>query len=205
MHAEAVLLVDDHEREVVELHRLLEQRMRADENVDLAGLEFVENGGALAALLAAGQQRDAQARGCGEAFDGLQVLAGEQLGGRHQRGLRAGFDRRRHGEQRHHRLAAADIALQQTQHAVRAGEIGIDLAQAPTLRLRKLEGQASDDGAPELARCGEPPPGAPAEPSADDGERQLVGKQFVVGQPLPGRGGGLQVRRRLRRMLAPKA
>ena len=35
--AEAVLLVDDGEHQVVEADRLLEQRMRADDDVDLAG------------------------------------------------------------------------------------------------------------------------------------------------------------------------
>ena len=34
MHAEAMLLVDHHKREVAECDRLLEQRVRADENVD---------------------------------------------------------------------------------------------------------------------------------------------------------------------------
>ena len=64
-------------------------------------------------------------------------------------------------------------------------EIGIDLAERPRLRSRELEGERRDDGAPELARCGEAPTGAPAEPSPDDGERQLVGKQLVIGEPLP--------------------
>ena len=39
MHAEAVLLVDDGEREVAELDALLKQRMGADGDVDLAGGE----------------------------------------------------------------------------------------------------------------------------------------------------------------------
>ena len=50
--------------------------------------------------------------GSSEAFDGLEVLARQQLGRRHQRGLRSGFDGGGHGEQRDDGLAAADIALQ---------------------------------------------------------------------------------------------
>ena len=34
------------------------------------------------------------------------------------------------GEQRHHGLAGADIALQQPQHALRQGEIGDDVVDA---------------------------------------------------------------------------
>ncbi len=92
---------------------------------------------ALAPALAAGEERDAQAGRRGEAADGLQMLARQQLGRRHQRRLRARLDGRRHGEQRHHGLAAADIALEQAEHAVRAREIGVDLGQRAFLRARE--------------------------------------------------------------------
>ena len=39
MHAEAMLLVDDREAEIAERDALLEQRMRADDDVDLARRE----------------------------------------------------------------------------------------------------------------------------------------------------------------------
>ena len=42
VHAEAVLLVDDGEGEVAEHDVRLEQRVRADEDVDLAGGETLE-------------------------------------------------------------------------------------------------------------------------------------------------------------------
>ena len=61
--------------------------------------------------------------------DGLEMLTREQLGRRHQRRLRARLDRACHSEQRDHGLAAADIALQQPQHAMRAREIGVDLGE----------------------------------------------------------------------------
>ena len=74
-------------------------------------------------------------------LDGLEMLARQKLGRRHEGGLRAGLDRGRHGEQRHDGLAAADIALQQAQHAVGAGEIGVDLAKHAGLRAGELEGK----------------------------------------------------------------
>ena len=55
MHAEAVLLVDDDEGEVAEGDIGLEERVRADEDVDLAGRQPLEQCGAGAALLAARQ------------------------------------------------------------------------------------------------------------------------------------------------------
>ena len=48
VHAEAVLLVDDGEREIAERDVLLEQRMRADQEVDIAEREPVEDVRALA-------------------------------------------------------------------------------------------------------------------------------------------------------------
>ena len=92
VHAEAVLLVDDGQREIVEDDVLLKQRMGADHDVDVAEREAIENGLALAAALAAGEDGDADAGGFGERRDGLAVLAGENFGRRHQRRLPPGLD-----------------------------------------------------------------------------------------------------------------
>ena len=62
MHAEAMLLVDDGQREIAERDLVLEQRMGADQEIDVASGEPVQNVGALAAALAAGQDGDAAAR-----------------------------------------------------------------------------------------------------------------------------------------------
>ena len=51
------------------------------------------------------------------------MLAGEDFGRRHQRGLLAGFGDRGRRQQRHHCLAGADVALQQPQHPHRLLEI----------------------------------------------------------------------------------
>ena len=159
--------------------------MRADENVDASAFERIDDLRALAAAFAPGEQRDAQARGSAERADGREMLAREQLGRRHQRGLRAGLDRGRHGEQRDDRLAAADIALQQTQHAMRAREIGVDLGERAGLRAGQLEGEGVEDRVAQLARSSEPPPRTPLEPRADHGERKLIGEQLVISEPRP--------------------
>ena len=46
------------------------------------------------------------------------MLAREDFGRHHQGTLRTALDCRRQRQQRHHRLARTDIALQQPQHAV---------------------------------------------------------------------------------------
>ena len=59
MHTEAMLLVDHHKREVAERDGLLEQRVRADENVDATLGERGKDLFPLSALLAAAEERDA--------------------------------------------------------------------------------------------------------------------------------------------------
>ena len=130
MHAESMLLVDHHERKVAEFDRLLEQSVRADENVDATLGERGKDILALSAFLAAAEERDLQSCRRSEAAYRLEVLACQQLGRRHQRGLRAGLDRGGHGEKGDDGLAAADVALQEPQHAVGIGEIGVDFRQA---------------------------------------------------------------------------
>ena len=120
VHAEAMLLVDDGEREIAERHLVLEQRVGADQQIDLAERQPVERLGALLAALAAGEDRDADAGLLGQRRDGGEMLAHQDFGRRHQRGLPAGLDHGRGGKQRHHGLAGADVALQQPHHALRA-------------------------------------------------------------------------------------
>ena len=102
-----------------------------------------EHARALGALVAAGQQRDAQAGRLGQRRDALEMLAGEDLGRRHQRGLPPGFDDARHGQQRDHGLARADIALEQAQHALSAREVGADLATACSCAPVRAKGRAA--------------------------------------------------------------
>ena len=111
VHAEAVLLVDDGKGEVSELDVRLEQRVRADQDVDLAALESLQQRGARPAFLATREQGKAQAGGMGKGGDGIGVLARQHLGRRHQGGLGSRLDGDAHGHQRHHRLAGADVAL----------------------------------------------------------------------------------------------
>ena len=84
------------------------------------------------------------ATGTGDsARQGAVVLLGQHLGRRHQRGLRAGLDGAQHGQQRHQRLAGADIALQQAQHAARRGQVGVDLGQGLVLATAWAEAEAA--------------------------------------------------------------
>ncbi len=115
-HAEAMLLVDGHETQLRELHVVFDQSVRADRELCFAVADAFEGGCFFRGLHAADQQLHAIAGVLENAARGKIMLHGENFGWRHQRGLAAvgdGDDRRL---QRHNRLAAADVALQQAIH-----------------------------------------------------------------------------------------
>ncbi len=139
--AEAVLLVDHHQRQVVEGDARLEEGVGADQQADRAVGEAGEDRLALAALFAAGEHREADAGGLRQRLDRARMLAHEELGRRHHGGLTAGLDDIGGGDQRHHRLARADVALQQAQHALRRGEVRLDVGERRRLAGGEREGQ----------------------------------------------------------------
>ncbi len=74
------------------------------------------------------------------------MLRGEDLGGRHERGLVAVLHGDEHGLQRDDGLAGADVALQQAAHGAGLAHVGNDLAEGALLRGGGMEGQNFADG-----------------------------------------------------------
>ena len=89
MHAKPMLLVDHCERKIAKLDLVLEQGMRPDENVDLAESKLLEDGAALAAAFATGQNGDVDSGRRGQRRDGVEMLTGQNFRGRHQGSLAA--------------------------------------------------------------------------------------------------------------------
>ena len=118
-----MLLVDDREGEVLEFDMFLKDRVRADDDGKAAIGERAQDFVARLAFDVAGQQRHRDGR---EFLEHGEMLLGEDFGRRQQGGLRAGFDGAEHRQEGHQGFAGADIALQQAQHLVRGGEVGID-------------------------------------------------------------------------------
>ncbi len=181
--AEAVLFVDDGEGEAFELDRLGEERVGADEDVDLAGGEAAEDVGAGGAGDGAGEHFESDARAREERGEGALVLLGEDFGRGHDGGLMAGGDGLEHGADRDGGFAGADVALEQAIHGCGAGEVAGDLADGLLLAAGEREGQAGadvffDPGVP-LERRGEQ---AGAEPGAAEGDADLQEEEFVVGE-----------------------
>jgi hypothetical protein len=140
-HPEAVLLVDDDQRQRPEADAVLDQRMRADDETDLAGGDLGHQAAPGGVADAAGQQADAEAGAEQPALERAHVLFGEDLGRRHDRHLEPVLHRHHRGDECHHRLARSDVALQQPLHRPRPLHVGDDVAQRRPLPVGELERQ----------------------------------------------------------------
>ena len=200
VHAEAVLLVDNGERQIVERHVVLKQRVGADDEIDIAGGKRRQNLRAFAAALAAGEDGKADAGGRCEPRDGGEMLTRQDFGRRHERRLPAGLDHGRGGKERDNGLAGPDVAVKEPQHAVRLRKISDNVVDRTLLRQRERIGQGGDDAGAKETFGGAAAAGARAHVAAQQCERELAGKQFVVGEPRPRRARRLKVGRACRVM-----
>ena len=74
-----------------------------------------------------------------------EVLFGQHLGRHHEGALVPALHGGQQRGQRHHRLARADVALQQAVHREGPGHVGHDDGQGAALRLGELVGQAGQE------------------------------------------------------------
>ncbi len=193
VHAETMLLVDDRKQQVLVADILLEQRMRADDDLGVTRGDAFENLLALAALGAAGEDLDGNPGFARHLADGGKMLAGQDFGRRHQHRLAAAFDRRQHGDERHDRLAGTDVALQQPQHPVLAGHVVQDVGDRQPLTVRQREGQGVDHLAGQFTGRRHRRARRFPEPRPHERQRQLPRQEFVIGEPPPGRRLGIDV------------
>jgi len=124
--AEAVLFVDDGQSEVLEFDVFLEDGVGADQQGDGAVGEAFENISPRFAFDVAGEEGDGDR---GVFLDGGKMLLCQNFRGRQKRRLGAGLDGAQHGEEGQNGLAGADVALQEAEHLLRGGEVGVDFAQ----------------------------------------------------------------------------
>ena len=136
-----MLLVDDHETEVPERHRFLDEGVGPDDDLRVPLLDAAHRGPALGGRHRSGQDLHAVAPPREQRREAPVMLLGEDLGGRHQRRLSSVLDRHQHRQQGDDRLARADISLQETAHRPGRGQVGDDLLEDLLLRAREVEGQ----------------------------------------------------------------
>ena len=202
---EAVLLVDHDQTEVGEGHRFLDERVGADDDVRLARSDGLERLGLDVGLERAGQEGHADPELGQQRPDGLEVLTREQVGRREEGALETGAGRGRQGVRGDRGLARPDVALEQSEHRGRPGEIvadGVDrdvLVDGQLDRLPDAPADRVDEGRAngrirgvvdrDLRRGIADPLPAPRD------HPELEGEQLVEGEAAQG---GVAVRERVR-------
>ena len=137
--AETLLLVDDQQAKVAELHVLRQQPMRADDDVHFAGGEV---GDAFLSAPALVRKRLTMSMRTGKpAKRSLQrflVLKREHGRRREHRHLFAVHHRLEGGAHRHFGLAVADVAAQQPVHRRRRFHVALDVGDGGFLIRRQV-------------------------------------------------------------------
>ncbi len=145
--AEALLLVDHEESQVLELDVPRQHPVRADHHVDRSRGQPGHD----LARLGRGEKARQHLHPHGEPGvalgEGLGVLLGEQRGGDEHGGLLAVLDRLEHGPHRHLGLAEAHVATHQAVHGHLGLHVGLDLLDG----ARLVDGLGEGEGVLELA------------------------------------------------------
>ena len=138
---EAMLLVDDHQAELLEAHVTLDERVGADHHVHSARFHFRQLTPARRRADGARQQGDLVGRGLEQSRDVQEMLLREYLGRRHEGHLQTVLHRHERCQQRHDRLAGAHVTLQQPVHRMRPLKVLDDFLQRRLLPRGQLERQ----------------------------------------------------------------
>ena len=142
LHAEAVLLVDDHETEVEEAHRWFDEGVRAHKDMNRAVGDALHDFLARLAFHAAREEFHGDWQVGKLIPDGGKVLLGKYFGGRHDARLETVVEGEEAAKQSHDGLAAAHVALQQAVHLPPAPHVAADFADDALLRLGEFKRQA---------------------------------------------------------------
>ena len=161
--------------------------MRADNQVRFAGRELIEHLTPLGRGQRTGQHPDPHAALAQVALQGRGVLPRQNLGRRHQRRLIAVGHGHQHRVFGHHRLAAADVALQQAVHGRGPRQVRGDLLDGLVLCRRQVEREQAADPRVDLAIGDQRRSPARLRPLLfPQGQRQLQDQQFLIDEPAAG-------------------
>ncbi len=181
-----MLLIHDHEAEILEGNRLGKQRVCAEEQVHPAGPERLQEKTAGLSGDGAGKKRHAHTQRLEQAGGVLRVLPGKQLRGSEERGLLPAADNEHDGQQGNEGLAASHVSLQEPRHWNPRHEVRFDLGHDTDLIFGERKWQPRDQRFPQ-ARLGDARARAGSSQcplAAQDGGLEV--EQLFVGERCPG-------------------
>ena len=115
-HAEALLLVDDQQPQILELHIFLQELVGADQQVQTAGAGRLQNALLLLGGGEPGEDLDLHREVLEPAAGGGVMLLGQHRGGHQNGGLLAVQDALHDGPEGHLRFAVAHVAAEEAVH-----------------------------------------------------------------------------------------
>ncbi|MPM41284.1 hypothetical protein SDC9_87934 [bioreactor metagenome] len=184
IHAEAVLLVGDHQSQPGKGHPLGQKRVRAHRNLHLAlGQRFLTPA-LFRRRQRAGEQLNPDIRTRQQLGKGLEMLPGQQLGGRHHGGLKSAPGTQKGTGCSHGRLARANIPLYQPVHQPSGGHVSRRFVNGPALGGSELKGQGGKIRLQPAGGDDRAGPGIPQAPQHGKPRRQA--KELLKYQPPPG-------------------
>jgi hypothetical protein len=146
-HAEALLLVDDEEPEVLEVHVLRQEPVRPDDDVALAVLHLGEHLLQLALRLEAAHRVDGERVVFHPRLEDAKVLLREDRRRAQEGHLLAGHGDAVRRAERHLRLAEADVAAHEAVHRAIGFEVVVHVVDRARLIRGLLEGERRLEGA----------------------------------------------------------
>ena len=136
-HTEAVLLIGDHQSQMLILHICRQQGVGADAQSDGTVRQSFQDGAALLGAGGTGQQGTGNAEPLKQWGQVFIVLPCQNFRGGHQRRLPPGLGGKPHAGGGHHGLAAAYITLTQPVHGLGRSHIRHGIADGAALRIRQ--------------------------------------------------------------------
>ena len=138
LHAEALLLVDDHQAQVVGVDVGGKQAVRAHQHVHLALREGCQRAALLCGGAETAEHLDLDSKRSETLEERLVVLLGENGGGAQHHNLAPAVHAFERGAQGHLRLAKAHVAAKQAIHWFGALHIALDIGDGVQLVMRGL-------------------------------------------------------------------
>ena len=138
-HSEAMLFVNDREREILELHLVFDKSVGAYGHLNLPGSYPLQREATCLGTGAAGKQGHFYAQRVGPCGNSLEMLSGENLGGSHYGSLTTVVTGHQHRHESHHRLSTPYVALKKAIHLASGTHIIAYLMKYPFLCTRELK------------------------------------------------------------------
>src|SRR5208283_3694823 len=186
--AEAVLFVNGDKSEAVKFDVLLDEGVRADDELGFAGTDALARGAFFGGFKAADEQFHGVATGSEDAPSRKEMLDGENFRGGHERGLAAVFDGDDRSLERNDGFAAADIALQKAIHGHGLFEVRGNFGKDALLGVGRLERKDAFQGFADFIFANAKGDGVfLADGPAAQSQAQLVQEKLLENEALLGR------------------